>query len=84
MARRRPVSGSHAALHHIRQRASHDSRGLHRQDNGMLDLHMKCRAQTLLPSVTRRSPLAPRHRVRYQLLPLDVLHYNNKSFRIIL
>lgn len=40
VAGRRPVPGPNAALHHVRQRAAHHARGLHRQDHGVLDLHM--------------------------------------------
>lgn len=40
MARRWPVSGAHAALHDVRQRASVHARGLRRQDHGVLDLHL--------------------------------------------
>lgn len=60
VAGRRPVPRAHAALHHVRQRAADDARGLHREDHGVLDLHLsrprrpRPAAATALPCDTLR------------------------------
>lgn len=56
MAGRRPVPGPHATLHDVRQRAANHARGLHRQDHGVLDLHLSAlSARPSPPARTRRT-----------------------------
>lgn len=73
MAGRRPVPGPHAALHHVRQRAADDARGLHRQDHGVLDLHL-----------SGPPPHAPRRRRRCsRTLSAPRFYFTSKtSFRL--
>lgn len=70
VAGRRPVPGPHAALHHVRQRAADHARGLHRQDHGVLDLHLSRRRRAA-------SALPPTHQPKQALDYLMKICYEN-------
>lgn len=55
MAGRRPVPGAHAALQDVRQRAAEHARGLHREDHGVLDLHLSGAAPQPLAGLAARA-----------------------------
>lgn len=67
LAGRRPVPGAHAALHHVRQRATGDARGLHREDNGVLDLHLSASALATRPPHRARAPTLYSQKLSFRL-----------------